>query len=240
MRSATRGSTAIANLAVSSAVSFAAAAAARAAESPATDAVRRARDAVFARPEFQYADPEPKDSLLRRILGKFHEALTWLQEEHPVLFVVGLGLLLLLLAVLIAHIVWTIRVARRSEWVEDDAADLEAALRRLDPAPFRARAVGHAEAGRLEEAVRDLYTALLLALDRRGSVQYASHKALLDYRIEAVRDAEGRAALDLFAATYPPGSFGRRPPSGERFGELVRALDSLIAHTGGATARGRP
>src|SRR6185295_16440711 len=96
-----------------------------------------------------------------------------------------------------------------------------------DAAPFRARALAHAAAGRLDEAVRDLYAALLLTLDRRGAVRFASHKALLDYRMEAARDPEAARVLDLFAGTYHPGSFGRRPPDRARFDELFAALDRV-------------
>jgi hypothetical protein len=123
--------------------------------------------------------------------------------------------------------VWTWRVARRARYEADDPRDLEAALRRLDAAPFRALADEHARAGRFEHAVRELYTALLLTLDRRGALRYAGHKALLDYRIESSRDDDARAALDLFSGAYPPGSFGRRPPDAATFARLAAAVDAL-------------
>ena len=75
--------------------------------------------------------------------------------------------------------------------------------------------------------MRDLYTALLFTLDRRGSLRYARHKALLDYRMESARDAASSRTLDLFAGTYHPGSFGRRPPDRAHFDELLAALDAL-------------
>lgn len=196
-------------------------------EPPSPEAIRAARDTVFSRGEFEYDRGTTQRSLLEKVLGWWTDLVESLQTRHPVLFLVALGAMVLLLLAIVAHMVWTVRVARRAEWKEDRLDDLEAAMRRLDPAPFRARAVALASEGRLEDAVRDLYTALLLVLDRRGAVRFASHKALLDYRIESSRDPEARAALDLFEAAYPPGSFGRRPPSRERFDGLVAALDAL-------------
>lgn len=189
--------------------------------------VRAARDAVFARPEFRYTTADEGDSLLRRALGWWQDLVSGFQAEHPVLFVVLLVGAALLLVLLLAHIAWTWRTARRIRFESEDPHDLEAALRRLDPAPFRTRALAEAAAGRLDDAIRDLYTALLLTLDRRGSARYAGHKALLDYRIETAGDTAARTVLDRFAAAYPPGSFGRRPPDASRFRELVAALDAL-------------
>jgi hypothetical protein len=205
----------------------AAASAALAQDLPGAERIRAVRDAVFERAEFRYGREEEEESLLRRMLAWWSEILGDVQRDHPVLFLVGLVAATLLLVVLLVHLAWTWRVSRRSRFVEDDPDDLESALRRLDPAPFRARALDEAAIGRYEDAVRDLYTALLLTLDRRGAVRYASHKALLDYRIEAGRDADAARTLDLFAATYHPGSFGRRPPDRAHFDELLAALDRV-------------
>ena len=193
---------------------------------PTPAAIRAARDAVFARPEFRYTAPRGR-SFVEDWFGGLYDFMSSLFEMHPVAYFVGMCLLAALLAVLIAHIVWTLRMARRAEWTVDAGPDLEDALRRGEPGPFRARALEHAAAGRLDEAVRDLYAALLLTLDRRGTVHYASHKALLDYRIEATSDEVAARVLDAFAGTYLPGSFGRRPPVRRRFDELVAALDGL-------------
>jgi len=196
-------------------------------ERPSPDDVRRVRDEVFARPEFDYTERKESLSLLERVARWWNDVVEGFQREHPILFLVLLGGMALVALGLVAHIVWTLRVARRAQWQGERPDDLEAALRRLDPGPFRARAVALAAEGRLEDAVRDLYTALLLVLDRRGAVRFASHKALLDYRIEAARDPDARETLAAFEAAYPPGSFGRRPPTRERFDGLVAALDRL-------------
>jgi hypothetical protein len=187
-------------------------------------AIRAARDAVFQRPEFHYGEPARR-SFLADWFEAFAEWQQQLVEEHPVAATVLFVGLAVLLVALIAHIVWTLRMARQAEWQSDEASGGASAMRRGDPSPFRARAVEHAAAGRFDEAVRDLYAALLLTLDRRGALRYAPHKALLDYRIETARDPAVARTLDLFAGTYHPGSFGRRPPDRAHFDELLVALD---------------
>jgi hypothetical protein len=203
-----------------------AATAALAGEAASPDAIRAAREAVLKRPEFRYAAPRPK-SFIEEIWSAFRDGLAGLAEAHPTLFLwLFVGLAVALVG-LVAHILWTLRMARAPQWQADAAEGLDAAMLHGDPAPFRARAVGHASAGRFDDAVRDLYAALLLTLDRRGVLRYAPHKALLDYRIEASRDADAVRTLDLFAGTYHPGSFGRRPPDRSHFDELLRALDAV-------------
>jgi len=199
-------------------------------DAPSAETIRSAKSAVMSRPEFRYGAP-PRKSFIEELWDDFARFLAGFKEAYPALFYVFFAAAAALLVVIVAHIVWTLRVARRAQWREDDAADLDAAMRRGDPAPFRARAVDHAAAGRLDEAVRDLYAALLLTLDRRGAVRYASHKALLDYRIEAARDVDAARTLELFAATYHPGSFGRRPPDRAHFDELLGALDGVAGTT---------
>jgi hypothetical protein len=202
-----------------------AATAARGEDAPPADAIRRAREHVLSRPEFQYAAPKEK-SFLAKIWDAFVDALMTFQKDYPTLFGWFLVLLGVVLVATVGYIVWSLRAARAPTWVLEDV-DLDAALRRGDPAPFRGRAQEHAAAGRFDEAVRDLYAALLLTLDRRGAVRFAPHKALLDYRIEAVGDPPAARTLELFAGTYHPGSFGRRPPDRARFDELVAALDRV-------------
>jgi hypothetical protein len=193
---------------------------------PSAEAIRAAKDAVMSRPEFHYDAPRGK-SFVEELWNSFGDWLERFREAYPTLFTAIFFALAGVLLALVAKIVWMLRVARQEEWRVDAAVDLDAAVRRGDAAPFRARALDHAAAGRFDEAVRDLYAALLLTLDRRGVVRYASHKALLDYRIESARDADAARTLDLFASTYHPGSFGRRPPDRAHFDELLDALDSV-------------
>lgn len=208
------------------ALPWCAAAAALADGAPDPEAVRAARDAVFARPEFDYRPPPPGDSLLERVISTIQELSLRLQTEHPIVWWCGMGACVIALVAIVGHMVWSWRAARPTAY-DDDATDVETAIRRLDPGPFRRRAAGLASEGRFDEAVRELYVALLLTLDRPGALRYAPHKALLDYRIEASGDADARAALDVFDEGYPPGSFGRRPPAAAEFERLSLTVDRV-------------
>jgi len=191
---------------------------------PDRETILYARDEVFARPEFRQrtSGGEP---VVMTILRAVAEYVAGFREEHPVAFLVVMGMLLLTLVILIAHIVWTIVIARRARYLpEPDLPVLD--VRRTPPEAFRDRAVRLAREGRYEDAVRDLYTALVLTLDRRGDIRYARHKALLDYRLEARAD-DARDALVAFAGGYHPTSFGRRPLPEERFAELLARLDGV-------------
>jgi hypothetical protein len=201
-----------------------AAATARAGDTPSAQSIRAAAKQVLSRPEFRRAAPKPR-SLIEEIWSWWSDLVSEFVTNHPRVAIALMIVLACVLLALVAHIIWTLRMARRAEFQELPEADLEAAIRRGDPAAFRARAVGHAEAGRFEDAVRDLYAALLLTLDRRGALHYAPHKALLDYRIESARDPGVARTLDAFAGVYHPGSFGRRPPDRAHFDALLAELD---------------
>ena len=205
------------------------AAAAHGGDSPSADSIRAAAKDVLSRPEFRYSGAKSR-SLLEELWNWWSDLLSGFVERHPRMAVVTVIALAIALVVVVAHIVWTLRTARRGAWQELPEADLDAAVRRGDAAAFRTRAVAHADAGRFEEAVRDLYAALLLTLDRRGALHFARHKALLDYRIEAAQDAGVVRTLDAFAGIYHPGSFGRRPPDRAHFDALLREFDRTAGH----------
>jgi hypothetical protein len=201
-----------------------AAAPAAARDLPDRRAILEARDEVFARPEFAQRVREG-ESMLMTILREVADYVLRFREDNPVLYMVLMGFLVVTLVVLVAHIVWTIVVARRARYLpEPELPELD--IRRTPPEEFRARALRLASEGRFEDAVRDLYTALILTLDQRGDLRYARHKALLDYRHE-VRAEDARGALDRFAGGYHPTSFGRRPLPDERFRDLLARLDEV-------------
>jgi hypothetical protein len=196
---------------------------------PEADAIRAAKADVMSRPEFRYTELAGSPSLVMRFLQWVHDLMAGMQASNPVLFWVVVSGMIVVFVAIVGHMGWTIVVVRRGPRRVRDPEDLAAALRHVDPRPFRDAAVAHARAGRLDEAVRDLYVALLLTLDRRGSLRYAPHKALLDYRMETSKETAARAVLDRFAAAYPPGSFGRRPPRADAFDELLADVDALGA-----------
>ena len=186
--------------------------------------ILQARDEVFARPEFYVREKKGKSFVLEAIVA-VGKAVAQFKEDNPRTFTAITVILVLTLLVLIAHIVWTLAMARRAKY-DDEPEVAEFDIRRTAPQTFRDRAVALARKGRYEDAVRELYSALVLTLDARGDLAYARHKALLDYRME-VRERDARDALDLFAGGYHPASFGRRALPQERFEALLEVLDGV-------------
>ena len=186
--------------------------------------IEDARDEVFARPEFARA-AEAGESIVVAIVHAITTFFARFAEEYPVAYVVVVLLLLATVVILVAHIVWTLAVARGARYApEPELPHLD--LRRTAPEEFRARALRLAREGRYDEAVRDLYAALVLVLDRRGDLRYARHKALLDYRLE-VRADDARAALAVMSDGYLPIAFGRRHLSERRFHALLGHLEQV-------------
>lgn len=212
------------------AVSGLAASAAFAADPPTPEAIRAARNTVFQREEFQYGAARP-ESAISRLLSRLREIAIEFQRAYPVLFLVIIIGLFLLLVAIIVHLVWTIRRANRVAVRSHDEKALIDAIRKLDARPFRDAAEAAAREGRLDDAVRALYAALLVALDRRGSARFAAHKTLTDYCTEtdAAGDADARAVLAGFERAYPPGSFGRRPPDLATYSHLLAGVDGLLS-----------
>lgn len=202
------------------------AATAWAGELPPLRKLHAASDEILLRPEFVYREPEGP-SLLQELIGGFARFVEDFRDQHPALYHLFLGVAVVVLVVLLAHIVWTLRVAGRGTGLKEEDLALEDAVARSDPRPFRDRAVAHADAGRLDDAVRELYLAALLALARRGTLHYARHKAFLDYRIEAASDPVGSRLLSHLGPTYHPGSFGRRPPDRATFDGLLAEVDEV-------------
>ena len=186
--------------------------------------ILEARDEVFARPEFA-ARAQEGESVVMAVMRAVADYLIRFRDDHPVVYAIVLVFLVFTLVVLVAHIAWTLVVARRAKYLpEPELPHFD--VRRTPPDDFRSRAIRLAGEGRYDDAVRDLYTALVLTLDDRGDLRYARHKALLDYRME-VRADDARVALDRFAGSYHPTSFGRRPLPEDRFADLLARLDEV-------------
>ena len=194
-------------------------------EPVARETVLAARDRILSREEFSYAPLEAESSWLSRAFDVFGRWVAEMHALYPVAFWCTIGGLVLVLVVLVAHIVWTLRAEAPPR--RRHALDLEEALRRADPGPYRAEAVACAQRGEHEAAVRALYVALLLRFDRAGHVRFARHKAVLDYRIELAAQPDALALLDRFCTIYHPGSFGRVPPTRAAFDALLAAYDGV-------------
>lgn len=191
---------------------------------PSRRTVREAVARVYEDERFEYQPPE--SSWFSDAMSGFAQFVADFHAAYPFLFWIVTLLLFVVCLLLIAHIVWTLRLAKEAEFDEIEAP-LGDSVAALDPAPFLHSAESAWSEGRREQAIRDLYAALLISLDRREVVRYARHKALLDYRLEARGNPDAAELLARFERAYHPGSFGRRPPEQETFAELHRRIGAL-------------
>jgi hypothetical protein len=166
---------------------------------PTDDAIRAAAHAVLSRAEyaqFRFAETIPDwiDALKRWISG--YAAWTRaLAETSPVLFALFIGSLVLISVLLLAHLVWSLRVAMRGRHAEDTAEGGSATR------DFAREAEQLAARGDVLEACRALQLACLELLIGRGALALARHDSNSTLR-QRLRGSPLPAALrdELIAA----------------------------------------
>ncbi|HEX6937954.1 MAG TPA: DUF4129 domain-containing protein [Longimicrobiales bacterium] len=199
------------------------------AQLPTAEAVERALQAVYARPEFTPAAPSPItrwigglwDRVREFLAGLFHMAgADGRTIGRIVIALIAIaGVVLVAYLVLVARDAWRARERRRAR--AHEAAPAPAAPRADE---WEARARAAAGAGRWREAVLALYQALLLRLDAAGVVRYDPSKTPGDYRREARRAPDARRVLDAFLRPFEPVAFGGRAADEAVYDALRRAV----------------
>ncbi len=205
------------------AVVFALSAAPGARGGPDGAAVRRELERVYDRPEFHPGgDPW---AALRDALARFFSRLGTLHGSSPALFWAVLIGCVLLLALLTAHIAWSVfravYVGRRS------GTDSRAEERRRLSAGFRAEAETRAAAGDFTEAVRLLFLSLVYAFDEAGRVPFRpdlTNREYLGFFEDRPAVARGlRVFVDLLDANW----YGLRPTGGDEYEQCRASYDRV-------------
>jgi hypothetical protein len=142
------------------------------AEALGDERVRELARTVLARPEYARFRPID-DELMTRFFDWLRSALRWLtglHETSPLLWYALFFALLITTGALIAHIVWTVRVALRT-------AQLAQPRREPDALPsFDRDAERLAAAGRLLEAAHAMHLACIERLLRRSALELRRHE----------------------------------------------------------------
>jgi len=205
---------------------------------PTAQQVQEAVARVYARPEFQEQHRRTwGDWVWSRVAKAIHwigEHLRWMREledTNPVLWwIIVLGLVALLVA-LVGHIIWTaLRVARMGEDLDAPSAGKDARQKPRTATDWEAEAARLAAAGRLREAAAALYQALLLRLDALGAVRFDSSKTPGDYRREARKHPQAASVLGGFLRLFEPVAFGGRELDAEGWERLRAAAVLEGAH----------
>lgn len=193
---------------------------------PPADAVRETRAEVFNRPEFKSG--AVKDNWLLRILRDFFGWLNSLYDTARWLFWLLLISCLVLLALIVFHIVYSVRKAFGSNRTRDDKSGGHAA-RILLSTGYRQEADRRAAAGDYTEAVRFLFLSLVCRFDEQGRVSL--HKAYTnrEYLRLLGDQTPARAALRVLVDTLDDHWYGQRVCERQQYEECLAIYERLLA-----------
>jgi hypothetical protein len=206
------------------------------------ETVRDVAREVIARPEFQVDEPStlPYDILdailrfLAKIFKPFQEFAEYLYEASPFLFWLVVVGLVLIAAALIAHIVYSFRVAlaRRAETI----SGLTKSKRVLDPNKLEADAKAAAMRGDFIGAVRLIFRACLARLEaaeeRTWRLGLTNRELLSRYR-----NTQMAEALRTLVETIDAKWYGHALCDAADYEACVQAQNSVKRHVGEIVAR---
>lgn len=198
------------------------------------DSLRRVLGEVFARPEYRWAE---RRHPLQWLLNLWQRLLDWLdafEASNPALFTVLLGVLIVLLVGLLAHIgyvVWRIvRPTARAGARPAAAGGAGGGPRLADARAYLNRAEELARSGRYAEALAHRFVAVLLELERARALAYHPSKTPAEYVGEARLDAAGRASLAALVARLYRHLFGAVPCDERTYREFGTAAQGVVRH----------
>jgi hypothetical protein len=197
--------------------------------SPPPDEVRRTAAEVFARPEFNSG--AGVSNWLIRAVQDFFAWLGSLSTVNPALFwVIFIGCLLLL-ALLLTHIVYTVvRAIRFGGNAARRRQEREAAERRQRlSATFRSEATAAAGRGDFTEAIRCLFLSLVYRFDEQGRVGFPKSRTNHEYLALLDADRPVRDELAVFVDTLDDHWYGQQPAGRERFDDCRARYERLLA-----------
>ena len=193
---------------------------------PDGDAIRRHLQDVLSRPEFRKGGMNL--AWLAEALRRFFEALGALSGTSPLLFWLLLVACVLLLALIVLHIAWTVRrmlaVAPGGARGRGEAAAQRAGLSRA----YRDEARDRAARGDFTEAVRFLFLSLVYFYDEEGRVLFQraytnrEYLALFTDRPQVGRD------LRVFVDVLDNNWYGQRPTDEPHYRECLALYERLL------------
>jgi hypothetical protein len=178
----------------------------------------------LARPEF--APPGGAQLWLLQRLADFFDWLGGLREVNPILFWVLLAGALLLLALLAAHIAWTVR---RALFVGPRLAGSEPPGERRErlSLAYWEEARRRAARGEFTEAIRFLFLSLVYRFDESGRALFQEAYTNREYLGLFADRPQVQAELRVFVDTLDEHWYGQRPTDEQQYRDCLALYERL-------------
>ena len=210
---------------------------------PSREQVHNQLDEILAQPRYRQeedvtVDPvwaRPLETILRilaRLFSRFTTASNALFASSPVVFWAIVGVLVIALLGIIAHIIWV--VTRGLKDGSRPRGETATVLPRQSPAQLAEMAAGAAAAGDFNRAIVFLYLAAVTHLDRQGLIVYnrSDTNSQILRRLSGARElAELMAPL---AVTVDAISYSSYRADRARFIDAEAAVDRMLEYRRGA------
>ena len=198
------------------------------------DEVRRATHEVLNRPEFSPAGGlSPLEWFFKWLAGLFENLGRWAADNPGACWVL-IVILAVVLAALIAHIIYTFyRVFSRSGGDKDSGRETASPFDVLEGAARDYQtgirlAIEALRKGDLRRAVWIGHRVLLGLLDEQGAVAFAAWKTNTVYLGECSRSADRYALLQSLSDEYDQVVYGHRPGDAGRIGRRLAEVARIV------------
>ena len=182
------------------------------------DSLRAVLDTVFASPEYDWVEAEHPFGWIQRAWFGLVDFLERLRASDPLVFRVGLALLILALVAILVHAAWVmLSTMRHAVSAGERAGERARTAERRDARWFEREADRLASAGRYVEALQLAFTALALRLEEQGAVRYHPARTPREYAREAQLEPGDRRRLQALVASLYRHAFGGEPLAADEY-----------------------
>ena len=168
---------------------------------------------------------------LSDLWNRFQDWVTRLDNAHPAIGELLLGAALVILAVLLGHIGYTLwRVYRVTGRPAEPAPRGVAGVTLLDARTHRIRAEALAREGRYAEALAHRFAGLVCELEDARAVTVHPSKTPAEYAREARLDPTGRMTIAGLVSRLYSHVFGAEPIDERGYREFAGSADLILPH----------
>jgi hypothetical protein len=181
------------------------------------DSLRAVLDTVFAAPAYDWVEQQHPFGWIERSWFALVDFLERLRVSNPLVFRIGLAVLVLMLLAVLAHASWILLKTMRHAVASEVRGTAERSSARRDADWFDREADRLAAAGRYVDALQAAFTALALRLEQQGAVRFDPSRTPREYARDARLEPGDRRRLQGLVATLYRHAFGGEPLEGDGY-----------------------